>query len=205
MSHNDRERDAAGRGPHIPQGVRLYRLAQLDDWEVADGEPDVRGWEVRTISDRVLGHVKDLLVDPSRNEVVLLDVDLADSSRHTLAPLRAAQIDRDAKCVRLDSSDLEADAVPSLARDSWSDEDVRNFDERYSRAYGDRGWEDDRDLLVGGTDRDLHFARNRGASAPERARDREVRIEAVSDEGRSINERLSGLRNVRYRDSDLRR
>jgi hypothetical protein len=203
------ERDAAGRGPHIPQGVRLYRLHELEDWEVADGEPDVRGWEVRTISDRLLGKVKDLLVDPSRNEVVLLDVDLEDSSRHTLAPVRAAQIDRDAKVVRLDSADLETEAVPSLAREAWTDQEVRDFDAGYAKAYGDRGWEDDRDLVIGGTDRDLRFARHRPVDADPpvetRSRDREVRIEAVSDEGRSINEKLGGLRNVRYRDRDVRR
>lgn len=207
MNRKEKERlarDAAGTGPHIPQGVRLYRLEELDGWDVADGEADVRGWEVQTISGKLIGKVSDLLVDTTRGEVVLFDVDLAETNRHTLAPARAAQIDRPNKVVRLDSSDVP-DAMPSLAKESWTDDEVRTFGDRYEKAYGDKGWEKDHDLVVGGHERDLRFAR-RGPE-PEAVRpEREVRIEAVSEEGRAINRELEGVRRLRYRsDADISR
>jgi hypothetical protein len=176
----------------------LHRLDELKGWDVADGEADVRGWEVRTISGRVIGKITDLLVDTTRGEVVLFDIDLADTSRHTLAPARAAQIDRANKVVRLDSGDVP-DAMPSLAREGWTEQDVRAFGDKYERAYGERGWEADHDMVVGGRERDLRFARR--DEAPE-ASEREVRIEAVSEEGRAINRELEALGRVRYRGAD---
>lgn len=187
MSRADKERaarDAAGTGPHIPQGVRLYRLHELKDWHVADGEPDIRGWEVKTLSGRLIGKVSDLCVDPSRGEVVLLDVDLDGTDRHTLAPIRAAQLDRARKVVLIDSGDIPE--PPSLARSGTTDAEVATFGDHYGRTYGDRGFEKDRPYVVGQGERDLRFS------------DREVRIEAASDEGRKINEELQGLNRYRY-------
>lgn len=179
-------RDAAGTGPHIPQGVRLFRLHELKDWSVADGEPDIRGWEVRTVSGRLIGKITDLCVDPSRGEVVLLDIDLDGTDRHTLAPIRAAQIDRANKVVRIDSGDVPYAAIPSLARTGSTDTDRRTFGDEYSRTYGDRGGAKDRDFVVGHGERDLQFS------------EREVRIEAASEEGQKINQELAGLNHVRY-------
>ena len=62
--HRDRQRDAAGIGPYARDAERLVRLSDLGKWDVAEGEPDIRGWEVRTIGGRELGKVKELLVDP---------------------------------------------------------------------------------------------------------------------------------------------
>jgi hypothetical protein len=110
-------RDAAGIGPHARPGVQLVSLRELDHFHVAEGDADVRGWEVRTVGGRELGKVADLLVDPTANEVVMLDVDLHGTDRHTLAPVRAAQLDRTRRVVTLDSADLQdAQAVPSLRR-----------------------------------------------------------------------------------------
>lgn len=43
--------------------VRLAHLGELDDCEIADGEPDIRGWDVKGADGRMLGEVADLLVD----------------------------------------------------------------------------------------------------------------------------------------------
>ena len=75
MSRNEREtRDLAGVGPYARERERLVALSTLDSWKVSDGDPDIRGWEVRTVNNRQLGTVNDLLIDPDAGEAVLLDV-----------------------------------------------------------------------------------------------------------------------------------
>jgi photosynthetic reaction center H subunit len=49
--------------PSTHMGQRLAPMHQLDDYKVADGEPDIRGWSVRTADGRVAGKVDDLIVD----------------------------------------------------------------------------------------------------------------------------------------------
>jgi len=118
MASGDKSRgrsDAAGVGPYVRKGVRLARLSDLDNYKVADGEPDIRGWEVRTISGRQLGEVAELLVDTEAGEVVMIDVDVRDSGRHSFAPVRAAMIDRTGRVIRLDTGDLQSEELVSLA------------------------------------------------------------------------------------------
>ncbi|HWH51966.1 MAG TPA: PRC-barrel domain-containing protein [Gemmatimonadaceae bacterium] len=110
MDHNDRidrgSRDAAGVGPYARERDGLVPLSSLSSWSVSEGEPDVRGWEVRTVSGRHLGSVKDLLIDAQAGEVVMLDVDLAGSDQHSLVPIRVAQIDRGRRVILMDSADM---------------------------------------------------------------------------------------------------
>jgi len=193
MANKDKGRgraDAAGVGPYVRKGVRLARLSELGKkFQVADGEPDIRGWEVRTISGRMIGTIAELLVDAEAGEVVMLDIDVGTGGRHSFAPLRAAMIDRPARVVRLDTGDLQDEELPSLAGAGAGagEEDARQFSDRYERAYGDSGWGEDRDyVLPHGTD-DVHFARRSAREAAEReaarrATDREVRIERRRDE-----------------------
>ncbi|HKO15833.1 MAG TPA: PRC-barrel domain-containing protein [Gemmatimonadaceae bacterium] len=126
----DRERlrrDAAGVGPYAREDERLVSLNDLDRWDVAEGEPDVRGWEVRTVGGRELGSVKDLLVDPDAREVVMLDVDLSGSDQHALVPIRIVQLDRPARVIRMDSADLtpaEREAAREIARSEGAQDAV---------------------------------------------------------------------------------
>jgi hypothetical protein len=190
MANTDKGRgrsDAAGVGPYIRKGVRLVRLSELKSYKVADGEPDIRGWEVRTISGRQLGEVSELLVDTDVGEVVMLDVDVRNNGRHSFAPVRAAMIDRTARVVRLDTGDLQDEDLPSLSSTGTGEEDVKQFGERYERAYGDRGWAEDRDYVLPHGDDDVHFARRSAREAAEReaarrATEREVRIERRHDQ-----------------------
>ena len=112
MDRNDREqRDAAGVGPYAQEREKLLPLSSLGSWTVSDGEPDIRGWEITTVNNRQLGTVEDLLVDTDAGEVVLIDVDLPGSQRHTFVPIRVVQIDRDRRVVLMDSADLPDVAV----------------------------------------------------------------------------------------------
>lgn len=108
-------RDSAGFGPYHRPDAELVPLRDLGDWQLGEGEPDIRGWEVRTIGDRTIGTVRDLLIDRAAREVVLLELDLEGGDRRGRAPIRAAQIDRRARVIRMDSADLIGGA--DLGRD----------------------------------------------------------------------------------------
>lgn len=55
---------------------REVRLSQLDDYEVDDGYPDIRGWPVRGSNGLELGIVGELLVDTDQLEVSAVDIHL---------------------------------------------------------------------------------------------------------------------------------
>jgi hypothetical protein len=112
MDRTDRDaRDAAGVGPYARERENLVALSTLESWTVSEGEPDIRGWDVTTVSNRQLGTVQDLLVDPNAGEVVMLDVDLPGTDRHTFVPIRVVQIDRARRVVLMDSADLPASDI----------------------------------------------------------------------------------------------
>ena len=134
--HRDRQRDAAGIGPYARDVERLVPLSELGSWDVAEGEPDIRGWEVRTVGGRELGKVKELLVDPDANEVVMIDVDLTGSDRRAQVPLRIVEIDRARRLVRMDSADLTPAEQEAVAETADTDHPVR---ERVAR---ERTWAD---------------------------------------------------------------
>jgi photosynthetic reaction center H subunit len=79
----------------------LRRLRDLTDFEVADGNPDVRGWTVRGADGQALGTVHELIVDPEAMKVRYLDVELDarfhinEYENHILLPIGAASIDAD--------------------------------------------------------------------------------------------------------------
>ena len=102
-------RDAAGIGPYARERENLVPISEMKGWTVQKGEADIRSWEVRTVSGKVLGAVRDLLVDKQAGEVVMIDVDLAGSDRHAYVPLRVVEVDRTQRVVRADSADLQED------------------------------------------------------------------------------------------------
>jgi sporulation protein YlmC with PRC-barrel domain len=117
-------------------------LSESNHYRIASGEPDIRGWEVRNISGGHLGEVEDLLIDPHRGEVVMLDVDLDDSPDHINLPIRSVQLDRGNRSVIVDSGDIR-DAMAATAAERDRDRDY------------DRDREIDRDI-----DRDLDRERD---------------------------------------------
>jgi hypothetical protein len=86
---------------------RLVPIEDLKGFTLAAGEPDIRGWDVRTLGGRDLGEVEDLLVDPDRREVVMLEVDMrGEAGSHAEVPIRNVQLDRASRVVLVDSGDL---------------------------------------------------------------------------------------------------
>ena len=186
-------RDEANVGPDPRQARHLVPLKELGKFTVAADDPDIRGWTAFTSTGREIGRIDELLVDTTTNEVVMLDIDLRRDDRHTLAPLRAAWIDHAARRVVIDARELGDADLPSLSRKAaLTDDDVRQFDEGYGRAYA--AYPDDRELRVRHADDELRFGR--------RADDRAVARTDVRD----AHDRVAAERVVERdvdRDADL--
>lgn len=88
-----------------------------DDFAVAEGEPDVRGWDVVTTDQRTIGTVDDLLADPAALKVRYLTIDLdqdiaGDERDRTIrVPIARARLDEHDRQILLD---VPASTVASL-------------------------------------------------------------------------------------------
>lgn len=87
---------------------RIIPLEDLDDFKVADGDPDVRGWDVVTADGRRVGGVDDLLIDREAMKVRYLDVEVdddlltEDTDRHILVPIGYARLDEESDRIFVD-------------------------------------------------------------------------------------------------------
>ncbi|HUF25924.1 MAG TPA: DUF2382 domain-containing protein [Gemmatimonadaceae bacterium] len=78
--------------------AELARLSDLDDYKVAEGDPDIRKWDVRAPDGTKLGKVHDLIVDTREMKVRYIDAELdhkaigTDKDRHTLIPIGTARL-----------------------------------------------------------------------------------------------------------------
>lgn len=171
MARDERvRRDAAGVGPDPDFSRRLYPIDELKDYRIASGEPDVRGWAVRTLNGREVGEVDDLLIDPTRGEVVMLEVDLDRSGRHVNVPLRSVQLDRERNCIIVDSGDVQEEGrevYGARLRDRMTDEDRSHIDEdvRDARTRDVRYDVADRDVRSEELERDRLERERRAADA----------------------------------------
>lgn len=142
MARDTSRRDSAGVGPDPKLTGRLTRMKDMRDFKIASGEPDIRGWEVRTLSGSEVGKVDDLLIDPHRGEVVMVDIDLKDSNQRVNVPIRTVQIDRTRNCIIVDSGEVRG-ALDSIS--GYSDEpaavvdNAREVDARPADARVDAG------------------------------------------------------------------
>jgi hypothetical protein len=135
--------DHAGVGPDPGRVSRLHRLSESHHYRIASGEPDIRGWEVRTLSGGHLGEVEDLLIDPHRGEVVMLDVDLDNSRERVNVPIKGVQLDRGRRCVIVDSGEIR-DLQQSVTHESvHTDERAHDIRDRGESDRIDRDRDDD--------------------------------------------------------------
>ena len=92
----------------------LRRLRDLTDFEVADGNPDVRGWAIRGRDGQALGTVFELIVDPKALKVRYLDVELDgrfqinEYENHILLPIGMASLDTEGDNVFVPALDAES-------------------------------------------------------------------------------------------------
>jgi sporulation protein YlmC with PRC-barrel domain len=79
-------------------GTRIAPMSALDDFEVAEGYPDIHGWRVASADGQEVGKVHDLLIDVdnmrTRYLAVRLTKELASSpgDRDVLVPIGTAQL-----------------------------------------------------------------------------------------------------------------
>ena len=119
MEQYDREvPDVVSSEPFAGEREGLVPMSCLESWTVSSDDPDIRGWDVRTVSGRQLGTVGDLLIDEQAGEVVLIDVDLPGTDRHTFVPIRVVRIERGRHVVTMDSADLPSANVARTRRES---------------------------------------------------------------------------------------
>lgn len=126
--------DLAGVGPDPALSGTLTSLTATREFRIPDGEPDIRGWQVRTLSGVELGAVDDLLFDEHREEVVLVDIDLKNSGEHVNMPIRNLQIDRARHCVIVDTGELDRFRSEHARSDAADDDQIRE-DDRASDAH----------------------------------------------------------------------
>ena len=117
----------------------LRRLRDLTDFEVADDNPDVRGWTVRGNDGQALGTVHELIVDVEALKVRYLDVELDgrfqinEHDNHILLPIGAASLDDDGDNVFVPA--LNAESV--LSYPPYAEIQIaREYEEAMLRALG---------------------------------------------------------------------
>jgi photosynthetic reaction center H subunit len=102
---------------------RIIPLDELDSFEVAEGDPDVRGWHVYAGDGVRIGEVDELLVDTEALKVRYLDVELDEAEggreeRHVLIPVGFARLHETDDHILVDALDSVAlTGLPAYAQE----------------------------------------------------------------------------------------
>ena len=107
------------------EGHRLQELGG-SDFEIKDGQPNIKGWKVRTESGERMGEVDELIFDAQARKVRYIVLDLEDNdwdldSREVLIPIGMAEIHRDDDVIILpDISAAQLQSLPEYDSDRLS-------------------------------------------------------------------------------------
>lgn len=118
---------------HEYSGARLEHL-KGSNYEVADGQPDIRGWDVKDVNGKDIGDVKDLIFDKQSLKVRYMVVDLDDNDfdlddRKVLIPIGLGELHDKGDDVILPSVTAAQLAALPEYKDTITDEDeysIRN-------------------------------------------------------------------------------
>jgi len=79
--------------------MKHRRLQEMDrsDFEIVDGEPDIRGWDVRDRAGKKMGEVEDLIIDAQKKKARYIVLDMDDNEfdlddRKVLIPIGMAEL-----------------------------------------------------------------------------------------------------------------
>ncbi len=134
----------------------LQRFSDMEDVEVSEDDPDVRGWDVVTRDGHDIGEVKDLLVDTSSMKVRCLEVELDGShfkwndNRRVAIPLESVQLDEEHDDVVLNGMALDEVARLDEYRPEAGLRSDSSFTESASRDI--RGSDPSRDIRGSGSE-----------------------------------------------------
>lgn len=124
--HGDAKRSTSAAGSERDVTPRLVHLGDMSDLQVADGDPDIRGWDVRTADGEKIGKVKDLVVDTGLMKVRYFEAQIdkeaisASDDRDVLIPIGSARLDDDEDDVYLSSSIVDPRTLPPYDRNTLS-------------------------------------------------------------------------------------
>lgn len=115
--------------------MKHRRLQELDrsDFEIVNGEPDIRGWDVKNSAGLKIGEVEDLIVDAKQKKVRYMVVDLEDNElklehRKVLIPIGMAELDKEADDVVLPGIQTEhIHSLPSYDKNNLTPETERRI------------------------------------------------------------------------------
>jgi sporulation protein YlmC with PRC-barrel domain len=111
---------------------RLQELGE-SDFEIVDGQPDIRGWDVRNERDQKIGEVEELILDAKNKKVRYLVVDLDDNDldlddREVLIPIGMAELHEDDDDVVVNNLTVEQlQALPEYDEDNLTPDVERNI------------------------------------------------------------------------------
>lgn len=142
-----------------PNTHGLIPLSDADHLKVADGNEDVRGWEIRTDDGERIGKVKDLIIDPNVMRARYLDAQLDSKlfggDRRVLIPIGAARLEDDDDAVVVNLSRDEIAKSPPYEGHGFTSEYESSLRSSYAGTFGrgknreidDARYYDDRGLL----------------------------------------------------------
>ncbi len=113
------------------RNTRLQKLSG-SNFEIVDGEPDIRGWDVKDASGKQLGEVDELIFDFESRKVRYLVVDLKDNDynleeRDVLVPIGIAELHENDDDVILNGvSADQLSALPEYDEDRFDTEHESN-------------------------------------------------------------------------------
>lgn len=200
MHHDEFNDDDKTRADGFERDVtpRLVHLDDTRDLQVADGDPDIRGWDVRTADGEKIGKVKDLVVDTTLMKVryfeAVIDKDVLNASddRHVLIPIGSARLDDDDDDVFLSSAIVDPRTLRPYDRNSLSREYELSVRDQYPTA---TAW-DDRSTT--GTERATNFADRAPLADGGRSGDEDFYGSDLYDESRFFGARRRGREEANY-------
>lgn len=115
--------------------MKHRRLQELDrsDFEIVDGEPDIRGWDVKNTVGQKIGEVEELVLDARQKKIRYMVVDLDDNElklehRKVLIPIGLAQLHKQDDDVILPSVTKEQiTAIPTYDENTMNPETERRI------------------------------------------------------------------------------
>lgn len=122
--------------------MKHRRLQELDrsDFEIVDGEPDIRGWDVKLASGQKIGEVEELIVDAKQKKVRYMVVDLDDNDialdqdRKVLIPIGLAELHHKDDDVIIPSVQVEQlRGLPAYDKDHLDEDVERNICSAFGR------------------------------------------------------------------------
>jgi sporulation protein YlmC with PRC-barrel domain len=140
MRQDNLDTGLAGDRARTTSGGELAHLSDLKDFDIPKGEPDPRGWDVKTADGVKIGKVDDLLVDTGLRRLRYLEVklkgDLADRAdkEYVLIPIGAAHLDDEHDDVIISVNQANLAGIPAYDRKALSRDYERSLLTHYEGA-----------------------------------------------------------------------